>query len=233
MHRAEDIEAVRRLAPFDSLPLEPFQVLAKAAYLQRFPRDVVLIEEGQPADTLNIILEGAVEMFSEQGGRRTTVAVYRPVTAFILAAVVKDAPNLMSARTIEPSRVLLVPAAVIRSLIREDSSFALAMIEELAVGFRGLVKTVKNLKLRNTTERIANYLVQLHAENDHARRLRLPMDKTTLASLLGMTRENLSRALAGLRAHGVRIDGQEVTFEDIDALRALANPNPLIDDPKS
>ena len=57
------------------------------------------------------------------------------------------------------------------------------------------------------------------------------MDKRTLAALLGMTPENLSRAFGLLRGHGVTVAGPTITIEDEGRLRAFAAPDPLIDDP--
>ncbi|SDF76362.1 CRP/FNR family transcriptional regulator, transcriptional activator FtrB [Limimonas halophila] len=233
MIRTDDIEAVRRLPVFATMASDSFDTLVTASFMQRFPRETVLLEEGQPADTLCVIVEGRVEMSSTHAGRRTTVAVFEPVTAFILAAVVRDQVNLMSARTLETSRVLIIPATVIQDLIGADAAFASAMIDELARGFRTMVKTVKDQKLRPANERIANYLLRLRAEHGDADRFHLTLDKATLASLLGMTRENLSRSLSTIRDHGAVVRGKEVAITDLDALHALAQPNVLIDDPRS
>lgn len=233
MLRERDIAAIRGLAPFAAMRQESFDHLVTAGYLQRFPRDIVLINEGDAADMLHIIVEGAVEMYSEHAGRRTTVAIFQPVTAFILAAVVKDLPYLMSARTLGPSRILLIPAATVQEMIRQDNGFALAMIDELAMSFRHMVKTLKDQKLRHANVRIANFLLSLRTRNGGGERVILPMEKGVVASLLGMTRENFSRSLSTLRDHGVVIRGNEVEFRDPERLVAFAQPNALIDDPDS
>jgi len=54
-----------------------------------------------------------------------------------------------------------------------------------------------------------------------------------LASILGMTPENLSRSIKSLRPYGVNITGQVVDITKPDALKSLAKPTPLIDDPRS
>jgi CRP/FNR family transcriptional activator FtrB len=59
----------------------------------------------------------------------------------------------------------------------------------------------------------------------------LPFDKRTLASLLGMTAENLSRAFATLRPYGVVVNGGKITLTDASNLVRLAKPAPLMDGP--
>ena len=44
-----------------------------------------------------------------------------------------------------------------------------------------------------------------------------------------MTPENLSRSLARLTHHGVRVDGRDIVIEDFLALERFAKPNALID----
>jgi CRP/FNR family transcriptional activator FtrB len=46
-----------------------------------------------------------------------------------------------------------------------------------------------------------------------------------------MRPENLSRSLAELAEHGVSVRGSLIEIGDLAALRALAGPDPLIDDP--
>ena len=59
------------------------------------------------------------------------------------------------------------------------------------------------------------------------------MEKRRLASFLGMTPENLSRAFKGLQRHGVEVSGSHIRVLDIDALEAFAKPSRLIDDTSS
>ena len=56
--RANDLPEVRALPLFRSMEPENFSELMNAAYLQRFPRQVDLIFEGEPADFLYIVVEG-------------------------------------------------------------------------------------------------------------------------------------------------------------------------------
>jgi CRP/FNR family transcriptional activator FtrB len=209
---------------------ENFESLMNAAYLQTFPPHLELIAEGDPADFLYVVLEGSVEMFAAANGRQATMDLMRPVETFILAAVLKDAVYLMSARTCERCKLLLVPATDVREAFERDEAFARAIVVELAGRFRAMVKEHKNLKLRTAVERLANRLLRFNLVQSANGVIDLPHDKRTLASLLGMTPENLSRAFNTLKPYGVEVDGTRIKLTDIPALETLAKPNPLIDD---
>lgn len=229
--RDEDIATIRRLSLFEGLAQDSFEAILRAAYLQRFPAQVTLIREGDPSDFAYVVVEGCVAMTASQAGRETAITLVRPVAAFILAAVLTDSPYLMSARTTEPSRILMIPATDIREVFSRDEAFARAIVGETSWAYRTLVKTLKEHKLRTGAERLGAYLLRLQAEAGGGEEVRLPVDKRTVAALLGMTPENLSRAFSALGDHGVEVSGRSIRIVDAAALEGLAKPTPLIDDP--
>lgn len=227
--RTSDIERVKRLPLFADAAPETLRVATAGAHLQRFPANTMLLLEGDPVDFLYVLLDGQVELHGAWNDRETTLAILRPVSTFILAAVVLDAEALMSARTLDRCEILMIPGDAIRTAMRLDPRFAMAVSRDLAGCYRGLVRNIKNHKLRNSTERLANYLLQLRAADNSGCVVRLHHEKRILASLLGMTPENLSRAFAALQRHGVSVHGAVVTLGNTGALEALAKPDPLID----
>ncbi|MGI9511655.1 MAG: cyclic nucleotide-binding domain-containing protein [Anderseniella sp.] len=228
--RASDLPQVRALRLFNSMQDKHFDALMEVSYLQTFPPQLDLITEGDLADFLYIVVEGSVELYARSNGRESAMGLVRPVGTFILAAVLKDAVYLMSARTAQRSKILLIPSQNIRQAFQQDAEFARAIVLELASCYRGVVKEYKDLRLRTAVERLANRLLRYHNDQGASGTLRLPHDKRTLASVLGMTPENLSRAFNTLKPYGVEVDGSTITLSDLKSMETLAKPNPLIDD---
>lgn len=228
--RSEDAPEIRELAIFRSISDDSFDSLIRGAYLQTFPPQVQLIEQGDAADFLHVLVEGSVELFAEWNRRETTMALLGPVSSFILAAAITDRVCLMSARTLTKSRIALIPSEDVRRVFREDPAFAGPIVADLADDFRGAVRQLKNVKLRSSVERLANYLLTLDGEGGADGAVTLPVEKRILASLLGMTPENLSRAFSTLQAYGVRTHGPSVSISDREDLERLAKPCHLIDD---
>ena len=227
--RPSDLELVRDLALFRDMAPAHFDALVAAAFLQKFPQHVTLLREGEAPDFLHVIVEGSVELFAESGGRETTVEIIRPVATLILAAVIRDEVYLKSARTLTPSQILMIPAEAVRGVFSRDASFARAIVTELALRYRDVVRSLKDHKLRTSAERLANWILETDRAQGGSGRIVLPHDKRTLASRLGMTPENLSRSLANLAAHGVAGSGREIVITDRTALQDWAKPDPLID----
>ncbi|WP_375700243.1 cyclic nucleotide-binding domain-containing protein [Pseudophaeobacter sp. TrK17] len=220
---------VRDLALFADMDQVHFDSLMRGSYVQNFPPRIDLITEGDSPDFLHVVVSGAVDLFSSWNGRETSMATVRPVSTFILAATIKDAPYLMSARTLEKSRIILLPSEDVRQVFEKDGAFARAIVTELSQCYRAVVKNTKDLKLRTSLERLANYLLRQMGRTGSSA-FDLLMEKRRLASFLGMTPENLSRAFKGLEPYGVRVDGNHIKIIDTEELKRFANPSPLIDD---
>jgi CRP/FNR family transcriptional activator FtrB len=157
------------------------------------------------------------------------MTLIKPVATFVLASALADTIYQLSARTLESSQILMIPAENVRAAMRDDAPFAQKAVLELAACYHGVVRAYKNVKLRTAVERLANYLLVLNARHESKGKLELPVEKRILASMLGMTPENLSRAFATLRPYGVEVDGGEVRLAKPKDLEALAKPSALID----
>lgn len=220
---------IRSLPLFADMEDRHFDSLVRASYVQNFPPQIDLITEGEPADFLHVVLMGSVELYAGWNGHETSMATVRPISTFILAATIRSAPYLMSARTLEKSRIVLIPSQDVRKIFSFDAGFARAIVDELAQCYRSVVKGTKDLKLRSSLERLANYLLREQRRAEGAPAFDLPFDKKRLASLLGMTPENLSRAFKNLKGYGVIVDGARVTISDPAEIERFARPSPLID----
>lgn len=227
MMKPEDLILVHSLPMFRQVETQQLSALAARGSLQRYPRGTLLFQEGDRADFLMVLLEGGVELFArDQAGSETVVETLFPVDSFILAAALTGAPYLMSARTLLPSRVLLLDAEIFRHAVAADPALSAPVMAELAQHFRRLVRQIKDLKLRTGVQRLGCYVLGLAGEGDE---VVLPVDKRILASRLGMTAENLSRAFSTLRDHGLSVQGNRLLIQDRGKLVAFSKPDPLID----
>ena len=231
--RPHELQQLQELPLFSEMSPTSLEGLLDAALLRQFPAGIDLIHEGAQADFLHVLIDGLAEIYTEQDGAEWGISLVSPVSTFILAAIVSDQPYLNSARTLIESRVLLIPAKRVREIFDKDVAFARIVAKELAFAYRGSVKKLKGYMARSSVERLANWILAEAQKDSHQGNVVIPFDRGTLASHIGTTRENLSRNLAYLTDHGVRIRGREIVIDDKDQLAVLARPQWLIDDPTS
>lgn len=228
--RVAEKPEIAKLPLFREMQDEQRERIFSGSFLQVFPPQLTLFELGQYPDFLHVLIDGLVELNATSAGRDTTMRIVEPVTSFILAAAVTDMPYLMSARTLTSSRILLIPAALVREVVKQDCALMQATMRELALAYRDMVRALTDMKLRQSAERLGNLVLQQERRQGGKGTVRLRAEKRLVASLLGMTPENLSRAFAVLGQHGLEVDGALVRITDGAALKHFARPDPVKDD---
>ncbi len=226
----EEIE-LQTVPPLCRLPQASRERLLASAIQHRVAAGTVLFEQGELPTFQIVVLAGSVQLFGRSTQvREVLVEVARAPDLIIPAAVVTGAPYLMQARVPEPSRLLLIPAALFRDTLLQDPLLAHEVIDALARQFRRMVRQVKNLKLRSSVQRVGCYLLTLSKRQGTPGQAVLPYEKNLIASELGITRESFSRALANLEQAGIRVNGQTIMIVDATRLATACQPDSLIDD---
>ncbi len=206
---------------FSKLSEQHLASLAGAASLRLAPPRSVLFSEGDRLTNFYTLMQGTVELYSELGGRRFTVAVVRPVRPLALPAMLAER-NPLSARMLEPSRLIVVPAKLVVKLLGRDPGFACAVAHELASECHEIIEDFRSHRLQSTIERVAHWLLRCDDSSGRTGRFMIPCDKRVLASYLGMAPEHLSRSFSALASAGVVVKGRRITLTDRAALAAAA-----------
>jgi CRP/FNR family transcriptional activator FtrB len=213
---------------FDGLRAQSLELLSRHAFVQRVPAGAILADAGERPRLLHLLLDGLAHLVAEHDGHEAGVAIIEPVSPAMLSSVIADRANLAALQTLAPSRFLLIPADVVRTVFETDSAFARSVARSLVEDERRSLREIKNQKLRTAPERLANWILGglRHAPG----RMPLPFGKHVLALHVGTTRERLSRSFALLEEHGLRSGRKDLEIADLESLRRFAKPAPLIDD---
>lgn len=216
-----DAERVRSVRLFRDVSEPHFQALLRSASVRHSQARTIVFEEGSRPNTLFILLEGTLELFSEHRDKRRAISIIRPIKPCVLASIWHDHHRL-SARALTASQLLLVPARLVHQMIEADIGCASAATAEVASEYGEVVEHLKNDSLRSAPERLAHWMLRFDRDSGGAGQFTLPCDKRTLASYLGMAPEHLSRNLAALAPAGLVVRGRRVALKDRPALAAVA-----------
>ena len=219
---APDMAILSRIPMFSGLPPYALQTLLADAFVQNFPEGSLLFLQDEPAIRCYVVLEGWVKLFrTSEGGEETVIGVFTGGESFAEAALFDRARYPVNAAAIQDCRALVIPAEPFIHHLSENGDIAIKVLAAMSRRLRSLVQQVEQLKLKSTTERVADFLVKLTPESHGPVVLRLPMEKALIAGRLGMQPETFSRALAKLRRHGVACNGADIAISEIGALRRL------------
>jgi CRP/FNR family transcriptional activator FtrB len=225
------IDLVATVPLFERLDAPLRKRIDAISKLMTAEQDAVLSRQGAPPEFLHVLLAGQVALTSTAAdGTTALVEVVHPVGHFVLASVLAELPNLLTARAVMRSRLLAIDAMPLLRLVESEPSLANTLLRSVSREFRTMVRQVRDLKLRTAAQRLGCYLLtRVNGNGGTKADFRLPFDKGLLAAQLGCRQENLSRAFAALRAYGVETHGSRVILHDIPRLKVLAVPDDLSD----
>jgi CRP-like cAMP-binding protein len=206
---------------FRELATEQIETIAGHSQLIEFPRGTSVFNRGDAAVGLYILLEGQLKLgVTSPQGTEKIISIVTPGESFGEAILFLERQFPVYAQAILDSQVLLVPKNLIFSMLDHDPLFSRKMLAGLSVRMHQLVQDIEMLSLQSCTQRFIGYLLQISADAPDASNITLPASKTTIASLLNLTPETLSRTLAKLQQlELIAVNGKDVMITDVKKLR--------------
>lgn len=206
---------------FRELNAEQIARIAEHSQIIDFPKGTSVFNRGDAAIGLYILLEGQLKLgVTSPQGTEKIISIVSPGESFGEAILFLDRQFPVYAQAILDSQVLLVPKNLIFSMLDHDAMFARKMLAGLSIRMHQLVQDIEMLSLQSCTQRFIGYLLQISADAPDASNITLPASKTTIASLLNLTPETLSRTLAKLQQLGlIEVNGKDVMITDVKKLR--------------
>ena len=167
-----------------------------------FPKNSIIVNEGDATDSLYIIMEGRVKAFvSDAEGREVILSTQGPGEYFG-EMVLDQGPRSASVMTLEPSRFLVVPKEDFRDFVLKTPAFSVSLIEKLISRVRSLTENVKSLALMDVYGRVARLLLELANEVDGVLVIEERLTQQDIANRVGASREMVSRILKDLSIGG-------------------------------
>lgn len=208
---------------FRELPTAQVKLIAEHCQVVDAPRNTNIFNRGDPARGLYILLSGQLKLgISSPHGIEKVIKLVSPGESFGEAVLFLEREFPVYAQVTQDARVLLVPKNVIFSLLESDPSVARKMLAGLSMRMHQLVQDIEMLSLQSCTQRFIGYLLQISADAPDASNVTLPATKATIASLLNLTPETLSRTMSKLQQHGlIAVHGKEIVIPDVSRLRAF------------
>jgi CRP/FNR family cyclic AMP-dependent transcriptional regulator len=201
-----------KTAPF-VLNAEELRAISAHAQTRAFPRNAVVLNEGDHTDSLYIVLEGRVKAFVSDADGKEVVLSTQGAGEYFGEMVLDEGPRSASVMTLEPSRFLVVPKADFKDFLLKNPAFAVRVIEKLIHRVRALTENVKSLALMDVYGRVARLLLELAQEEGGRLVIREKLTQQDIASRVGASREMISKILKDLSIGGyITVEKQRITI---------------------
>ena len=197
-----------------ALSKEELTAMTAHAVTRAFPKNTVVMNEGDRTDSLYIILDGRVKAFVADADGKEVVLSTQGQGEYFGEMVLDEGPRSASVMTLEPSRFLIVPKADFKDFLARNPAFAARVIEKLIHRVRALTENVKSLALMDVYGRIARLLLELAEDRNGKLVITERLTQRDIASRVGASREMVSLILKDLTEGGyIRHEGHTIVIE--------------------
>lgn len=218
-----DVIAILRATDLlGSASAEDLRAVAAASRARTYSRGQVVFSTGDPGDTLIAVISGRVKVAvrSADGGE-LTLTIIQPGGVFGELNVADGGPRSADAETLEESRLLIVPRAVIQEICSRMPSVALALTASVATSLRRLTEAASDLVFLDLPRRVAKALLSQPRGEDGVIHPRISQEE--LAHQAGGTRQSVNSALRGFERRGwIEVQGRALTVKQPAALGRFA-----------
>jgi CRP/FNR family cyclic AMP-dependent transcriptional regulator len=192
---------------------EELRVLSTQGVIKSFPKNTIIVSEGDETDHFYIIVEGRVKVFvSDEEGREIVLRTQGPGDYFG-EMVLDGGPRSASIMTLTASRFVVIPKARFRDFLHTHPGFSIHLVEMLIQRARALTENVKSLALMDVYGRVARMMLDMAVEQDGKLVIADKLTQHDIASRVGASREMISRILKDLSAGGyISIDKKRITI---------------------
>jgi CRP-like cAMP-binding protein len=220
----DKVQIANRLATFymfSELQADQIEQLAAGTKLLEVPRGTTLFSRGDKAHGFYLLLEGQVKLgvISPQGDEKI-IGLIEAGHSFGEAVLFLERSFPIYGQVTVDAKVLLIARDAIFDILDNDVMVVRRMLAALSARNHQLISNIESISLQNSTQRLIGYLLQMSSESENPSLITLPASKLTIASMLNITPETLSRVMLRLDSAGlIKVHGKEITIIDVEGLR--------------
>jgi CRP/FNR family cyclic AMP-dependent transcriptional regulator len=218
---------LKNIPIFAGLPDSLLQQIHEVTTERCYRKGVVVFFEGDNGEGFYYIKTGKIKILKmTDDGREHIIKILGPGDLFAEVLLFNSRQYPATAVAAEDSTVGIIKNADLEKLVLANNLLALELIKALSQRLLYAQQKIKNLALNDVMARTAEVLLRLGNEQgrSNAGRIEIMLDlsRQDLASLVGTTRETVTRTLTAMRKDGlIDFAGNRVVLIKPDQLLRL------------
>ena len=199
--------------PFSPLEEATLRAIAETGIVRTFPKNTVLIHEGDSGDALYIVLSGRVKVYASNAQGREFAIAFHGAGEYVGEMTLDGGVRSASVVTIDPTVCAVVHREQFREFILKNPDFALHLIEKLINRVRATTEDVKSLALTDVYGRLVRLLNTLAVANpDGTSTVPEKLTQQAIAERVGASRDMIGKLFKDLVAGGyLAIEDRTIT----------------------
>jgi CRP-like cAMP-binding protein len=201
------IELLRQVSIFEGLDRPALAWLGKCLRPVSYARDSLIFGQDDEGDALFIIERGRVKVsLYGEGGREVILSIFRAGDFFGEMSLLDGQPRSANVLALEESDLLVLSREDFVGHLRSEPATALNILAEMSRRLRRADEVIGNLALLDVYGRVARVLLDLARregrQTDEGVLVKERPTQQDLASMIGTSRETVSRVLSELQRRG-------------------------------
>ncbi len=198
---------LKRVSIFESLDDEAIERLSGSLKPNDYRKDQLIVSQDDPGDALYVIEKGRVKVvLYGESGREVILTIFRDGDFFGEMSLLDGQPRSANVIALEDTRALMLSREDFVRHLREAPTTALKVLSIMCLRLRRADEIIGNLALLDVYGRVAHILIEL-AKNegetqDEGILIRERPTQQDLASMIGTSRETVSRVLSEFQRRG-------------------------------
>ena len=212
---------------FCHLPDPEMEAFRKIKFTLAHPAGAMLFVEGQECRGIYILCKGWVKLSATSSDGQTLImTIAKPGEVLGLNASICGTAHNLNAETRQPCQLNFVRQADFLQFLKEYGNACLQAATHLSFECQQSYHRLRSLAMHSASERIARLMLDL-SDGDFGlvctHGIKVVLTQEEIGQIIGMSRETVSRTLAGLRQqHIAEIHDSTLLVHDMPALQGLA-----------
>jgi CRP-like cAMP-binding protein len=207
-------------------PVELSEIVARGT-VRSFKPGHSIMTQGDPGDTLHIVLKGLARVsMVAANGREIVLDFAEPGHVLGEIAFLDGGERTASVEAIEPVETLCLTHSAFSEIIGKHHGLALRLLKAMALRLRQNNAVIEADRAYTSGPRLARFLLRLMMagkENGGEAQLKIALSQGELGNFAGMSREQINRQLSSWSEGGiVAMKSGRVTVLDREALVDIA-----------
>jgi CRP/FNR family cyclic AMP-dependent transcriptional regulator len=192
------------------------QTLADFGVQRSYRKGAIIVNEDELGDSMYILLQGRVRVFgAATNGKEITFGTI--LTGDFFGEMSLDGGSRSaSVEALEPCLCAVVPNSQILAFARDQSEFAITLIQTTILRARAATQAARDLALLDVYERLAqtlNHLAKVSATDNTPKTIAPLITHAELAAHVGASREMVSKLMKDLERGGyVQVNTRQITL---------------------
>ena len=207
-------ETLTKTDLFTGLDDADIEMVASQTVLRQFPKNTVIVSQGDDTDSIYVIIKGKVDVFLHNDkGKEIIINTMGVCESFGELAPLGGIPRQASIITTEDSTFGVISRQVFMDTLLVKPTVSMKIIDLLITRIQDLTEEVSSLALEDVYNRVVRVLYK-HADEVGDKLVTEKLTQQDIASRVGATREMVHRILKELKTGGyITIEGKHITIE--------------------